>query len=82
MRQNLLCSIINIAVVLLLAAYCASATLWISVLGGHRAKLTNNEGGHQIPPSDFLKTVTKLPAEVKHEEQLRQPHWLVSALAG
>ena len=42
MRHNLLCSIT--AVVLLLVADGASATLWISVLGGHRAKLTNNEG--------------------------------------
>ena len=42
MCHKLLCSII--AVVLLLVANCASATLWISILGGHRAKLTNGEG--------------------------------------
>ena len=40
MRHHSLCSIT--AMVLLMVANCASAMLWISVLGGHKA---HNEGG-------------------------------------
>ena len=34
----------TIAFVFLVLANCASATLWISVLGGHRSKSSHNEG--------------------------------------
>ncbi len=43
-----------IPVVLLMVANCASATLWISVLGGHRQKFTHNEGGAPEPTIRIL----------------------------
>lgn len=64
MRYYSTCSII--AMVLLMVTNCASATLWISVLGGYRARPTHTftEGGASDPSIRFIHSGVYLSTPV------------------
>ena len=70
MSQYMLLS--TIAFVFLLVANCASATLWISVLGGHRSKWTHQEGWTPDPTTRTKKRLIRMPVCVSDMDLLAE----------